>query len=142
MKPEPHRPDSDFSADVETWLQWAKQTHAGAYTLFNSGNPFLWFSAAFLGHQALEMFLKAALIKQGRRVDKEDVWGHNLVELATQLAQTGFDFPLGFDDDLQKFNDFFEELRYPHPARKVKELGSIEGDSLDYLVKVLKSAIE
>jgi HEPN domain-containing protein len=142
MNPKPHTPDSDFPADAETWLQWAEQTYAGAHVLFNNGNPIVWFPAAILGHQALEMFLKAALIKQGRRVVNGDVWGHNLVDLASELANTGFNFPSGFVEDLQTFNDFFEELRYPHPARKVQELGSMEGVLLDYLVKGLRPAIK
>jgi HEPN domain-containing protein len=141
MKPKPDKPDSDFSADAETWLQWAEQSHAGAHALFNNGNSSLWFPAAILGHQALEMFLKAALIKQGRGVVRGDAWGHNLVDLASELAKTGFHFPSGFVDDLKTFNEFFEELRNPHPARKVQELGSMEGVLLDYLAKILKGAI-
>jgi HEPN domain-containing protein len=142
MEPKPANPDSAFSADAETWLQWAEQTYAGAHVLFNNGNPFLWFPAAFLGEQALEMFLKAALIKQGRQVFKGDGWGHNLADLASELAKTGFNFPPGFVDDLRTFNDFFEELRYPQPARKAQELGSMEGVLLDYLVKVLRPVIK
>jgi HEPN domain-containing protein len=142
MNPKPHTPDSDFSADAETWLQWAEQTYAGARVLFNNGNPSVWLPAAFLGHQALEMFLKAALIKQSRGAVKGDVWGHYLVDLVSELAKTGFNFPPGFVDDLQTFNNFFEELRFPGPARKVQELGSMEGVLLDYLVKVLRPAIK
>jgi HEPN domain-containing protein len=133
-----HTPISDFSADALTWLQWAEQTYAGAHVLFNDGNPFLWFSAATLGHQALETFLKAALIKTGRRIDKSDVWGHDLVGLARELEMTGVAFPLRFLDDLQRFNDFFEELRYPHPAVKVQDLGAMEGELLDALVLTLR----
>jgi HEPN domain-containing protein len=142
MKPKPHNPDSDFSAGADTWLQWAEQTYAGAHVLFNNGNPSLWFPAAFLGHQALEMFLKAALIKQGQRVAKGDAWGRSLVDFTSDLAKAGFNFPPGFVDDLQTFNDFFEKLRNPNPARKVQELGSMEGVLLDYLVKVLRPAIK
>jgi HEPN domain-containing protein len=133
---------SEFSADAETWLQWAEQSYAGAHLLFHNGNPILWFPAAFLGQQALEMFLKAALINQGRQVGKEDGWGHNLMDLATELAKTGFNFPAGFVEDLQTFNDFFEQLRFPHPARKVPELGPMEGVLLTYLVKILRPVIK
>jgi HEPN domain-containing protein len=137
-----HTSVSDFSWDAVTWLQWAKQTHAGAHVLFNEGNPFLWFPAAILGHQALEMFLKAALIKTGRRVEKSDVWGHNLVTLAHDLEKTGVALPLGLLDDLQKFNDFFDELRYPHPAIRVQDLSSLEGELLDSLVLRLRPFAE
>ncbi len=136
--PKGRKAASDFSADAPTWLQWAEQTYAGAHVLFNQGNPFLWFPAAILGHQALEMFLKAALIKRGRRVIKRDVWGHNLVDLACELARTGVVFPFGLLRDLQKFNDFFEELRYPHPAIRVQELGAMEGELLDALALMLR----
>jgi hypothetical protein len=33
--------------------------------LFSTRNPFMYFAAATLGHHALEMFLKAALIATG-----------------------------------------------------------------------------
>lgn len=133
---------SDFSTNAETWLQWAEQTYAGAHLLFNNGNPLLGLPAAFLGHQALEMFLKAALIKQDRRVVNEDVWNHNLVDLASELVKTGFNFPAGFVEDLLTFNDFFEELRCPSPARKVQELGPMEGVLLTYLVKILRPVVK
>jgi HEPN domain-containing protein len=134
-----HTPASDFSADPAAWAQWAEQTYAGAHVLFNYGDPFLWFSAACLGQQALEMFLKAALIQTGRRVAKDDVWGHDLVFLAHELEKTGVVFPQGFLDDLQKFNDLFKELRYPHPAIKVPDLSLMEGELLDTLVPTLRT---
>jgi HEPN domain-containing protein len=133
---------SDFSADAETWLQWAEQSYAGAHLLFHNGNPILWFPAAFLGQQALEMFLKAALIKQDSRAAKADMRGHNLIDLASELAKTGFNFPAGFIEDLQTFNEFFEQLRFPNPARKVQELGPMEGVLLAYLVKILRPVIK
>ncbi len=134
-----HTPVSDFSADPVAWSQWAEQTYAGAHVLLNQGDPFLWFSAACLGQQALEMFLKAALIQTGRRVVKDDVWGHDLVALAHELEKTGVVFPMGLLDDLQKFNDLFQELRYPHPAIKVPDLSLMEGELLDALVLTLRT---
>jgi len=77
--------------------------------LFASGNPFLYFSAASLGHHALETYLKALLISEGMTVFNPDavhkihpslglkktdcVWDHNLAVLAKTLAakQTNFD---------------------------------------------------
>jgi len=88
------------------------------------------------------MFLKAALIKRGRRAVKGDAWGHNLVDLASDLAKAGVVFPDGLLADLQKFNDFFEELRYPRPAIKVQELGAMEGELLDALVLILRPLAE
>jgi HEPN domain-containing protein len=129
---------SDYSADATTWLQWADQTYAGASILFNPDNPFLWFSAACLGHQALEMYIKSALIRRGRRVVKGDVWGHDLVGLAGELAKSGAVFPYGLISSLQDFNDFFEELRYPHPVVKVQDLGATEVGRLRALVAILR----
>jgi hypothetical protein len=40
----------------------------GSKTLFETGDPFLLFPAATLGHHALEMYLKAAPISNGRTV--------------------------------------------------------------------------
>lgn len=134
----PHKSDSDFSADAEAWVQWAEQTYRGSHVLFNFGDPFLWFAAAFLGHQALEMFLKAALIRRGRRVAKGDIWGHNLLPFVRDLESAGIEFPMGITEDLDRFNAFFDELRYPHPAKKVLELGTMEGELLDSLVLVLR----
>ncbi len=78
--------------------------------LFDSHNPFLIFAAATLGHHALEMYLKAALIYEGatvfdpnkiRRLDPtvklretDCAWGHNLVTLARRLAARRPDFDL------------------------------------------------
>jgi hypothetical protein len=71
-------------------------------TLFDSGDPFLYFPAATLGHHALEMYLKSALIVNGmtvfdpRKVGSLDpsvnlaatdcAWGHDLVDLGKQFA--------------------------------------------------------
>ena len=78
--------------------------------LFESHDVMLVFAAATLGHHALEMFLKAALILEGAtvfdpakvsrldlsvRLDAADcVWGHNLGVLARKLAARRPDFDL------------------------------------------------
>jgi HEPN domain-containing protein len=138
VRPTGHTPLSDFSADADTWLQWADQTHVASKVLFEHCNPFLWFAAAQLGHQALETYLKAALIRRGRRIANNDVWGHDLIELASELESKGTKFDLGFLDDLQKFNDLFRELRYPAPAVKILDLSMLEGELLDALVLTLR----
>src|SRR5580704_6568324 len=67
------------------------------------GDPFLFFPAATLGHHALEMYLKSAMIASGMTVfnqrelksldagvnlaEADCAWGHNLVKLAETLAQ-------------------------------------------------------
>ncbi len=62
-----------YAGDADTWLLWGDHTLAGAQALFRSENPFHWFSAAILGHQALEMYLKAALVRRGHQVAIGDV---------------------------------------------------------------------
>lgn len=131
-----------YSTDAETWLQWADHTHAGARTLFESDNPVLWFSAAILGHQALEMYLKAALIRQGHRVGCEDVWGHDLVELARRLQAKVSSFPARLMPDLQVFTHYFNELRYPAELLNVAGLSQEEGAILENLVQSLRPFAE
>ena len=131
-----------YSTDAKTWIQWADHTHAGARALFESENPFLWFSAAILGHQALEMYLKAALIRRGHRIARQDIWGHDLVELAMKLQAKVNSFPTHLTPDLQVFTHYFNELRYPAELLNVAGLGQEEGALLDKLVKSLRPFAE
>jgi HEPN domain-containing protein len=120
-----------YSDDDETWLIWAETTYAGAATLFRSDNILLWFPAAILGHQALEKYLKAALIVRGHRVTP-------LRELANELTAKGPSFPSNFLEKLDIFTNYFNELCYPAELVKVKGLGEAESDLLDELVSILK----
>jgi HEPN domain-containing protein len=129
---------SDYSSDADSWLDWAEATYAGAQTLFLSDNSLAWFPAAILGHQALEMFLKATLLRKGRRIAKKDVWGHDLCALAHKLVNKGVALAPQFLEDLQKFADYFNELRYPTKLRSVSGLGKEEGFLLRALVQVLR----
>jgi len=92
-----------YARDFKMWRDWAAIDYRAAQTLFETGDPFLWFPAATLGHYALEMYLKAALIANGltifdpgklKHLDagitllrEECAWGHELVRLAEQLAE-------------------------------------------------------
>jgi HEPN domain-containing protein len=84
-----------------------------------SQKPSLWFSAAILGHQALEMLIKAALIRKGHSIDRSDIWGHDLRKLAERLAFHA-DLPPEVVTDLDTFTDLFNELRYPSELERVK----------------------
>jgi len=127
-----------YCDDDETWLQWGDVTYTGAHTLFHSDNFSLWFPAAILGHQALEMYLKAALILRGHRVVRTDIWGHDLRQLSSKLSAKGCALPLDLLEKLDVFTDYFDELRYPAELVKVKELGEAERDLLAELVSVLR----
>lgn len=132
----------DYAQDADTWLKWAWHTHAGAKKLFHDENPFLWFSAAILGHQALEMYLKTILIRLGHPVVKGEAWGHDLVGLASKMSQSNRQKVFGDDaeefvDKLQVFTNYFNELRYPSKLECVMGLGEEERDLLDELVDLL-----
>jgi hypothetical protein len=50
-----------YARDYALWRDSASITYTAATTLFDTGDPFLMFPAATLGHHALEMYLKAGL---------------------------------------------------------------------------------
>jgi hypothetical protein len=99
-----------YAKDARTWWDFAKMDYRASMTLFGSGNPFLYFAAATLGHHALEMYLKAALINTGMTIfnpaklkaldpgaglaESDCAWGHVLVDLAELLAGRRNDFDL------------------------------------------------
>jgi HEPN domain-containing protein len=130
--------ESNYSSDADSWLNWAEATYAGAQTLFLSDNALVWFPAAILGQQAMEMFLKAALIRKGHRVVREDIWGHDLCALARKLINHGLVFAPEFMLELQKFTDYFNEFRYPASLKNVMGLGQDEGVLLQHLVQVVR----
>jgi len=76
-----------YTNSPDTWCEHGEIFGRAARELFASGNPFFYFPAALVGHQALEMLLKAALLRQGLKI--QDVWGHDLVELANKLTASG-----------------------------------------------------
>jgi hypothetical protein len=109
-----------YAQGARSWRDFAKMNHVSADQLFASGNPFMYLVAATLGHHALEMYLKAALINEGMTVfnprelkdldpsvglKAEDcVWGHTLVPLAEKLAEK------------RKELNLDEQIRDPRPS--------------------------
>ncbi len=103
------KPDK-YAQDAGAWKQFAGIAYTASSLLFESRNLLLIFPAATLGHHALEMYLKAALICEGctvfdpKKIKSLDpsvtlqvadcAWGHDLVALARQLAQRRPDFDL------------------------------------------------
>jgi hypothetical protein len=108
-----------YARDFKLWRDWASINFTASKTLFDTGDPFLMFPAATLGHHALETYLKSALITKGLTIFNPNklkeldpginlakercAWGHNLVKLAKQLEQRtpAFDLakalpPIGF----------------------------------------------
>lgn len=98
-----------YARDFAIWRDWAAINYRAAKVLFATEDPFLLFPAATLGHHALEMYLKSALIANGmtvvdpRKVTRLDdtnlmaedcAWGHGLVELARVLVKRRPEFSL------------------------------------------------
>lgn len=99
-----------FARDASAWKNCAEINYNASVHLFGSGSLFLYFIAATLGHHALEMYLKSALICEGMTVFNPVIlksldpgyaltrsncaWGHCLVDLATRLSQKRPDFNL------------------------------------------------
>lgn len=131
----------DYSRDAETWFRWAEMTFAASQALFADGSPFLWFGGAVLGHQALEMYLKTILIGAGRRVARDGVSGHDLLDLMKQVEATGIILPPELGAEFQIFNGFFKELRYPTPLKEVAGLGD-ESEHLRIIVETLRPHAE
>ena len=82
-------PRDKYANNADAWLANGSIFSRAAKLLFEQGDPFLYFPAALLGQQALEMLLKAALIRSGSSIAPEDVWGHRLVDLSKKLTESG-----------------------------------------------------
>ena len=107
-----------YARDARAWRDGGKNNHAAAVALFETGNVLLYLPAATLGHHALEMYLKSALISEGMTVfnpvilkslelgtalrRSDCAWGHCLVELARQLSGRRPDFYLSAEMNLSK----------------------------------------
>jgi hypothetical protein len=99
-----------YARDARAWRDCAEVNYAAAAAIFGSGDSSLYFPAATLGHHALEMCLKSALICEGKTVfnpvilrsldpgfaltRSDCVWGHRLADLATQLSEKRSDCDL------------------------------------------------
>ena len=99
-----------FARDAGAWKHCAEINYIASGHLFASGSLFACFTAATLGHHALEMYLKSALIGEGMTVFNPVIvksldrgygltrlncaWGHCLVDLAARLSQKRPDFNL------------------------------------------------
>lgn len=107
-----------YARDARAWRDWARVNHAASTAPFHSGDPSLYFPAATLGHHALEMYLKAALICEGMTVFNSVilksldpgialtrancVWGHKLVDLAERLAEKRKNLNLDAEMDIRE----------------------------------------
>jgi hypothetical protein len=99
-----------YAKDAKEWRNFAKMNYKAAAALFTLQNPFFMLVAATLGHHALEMYLKSALICSGMVVFNpakiksldpalgiaaaDCAWDHGIVSLAETLALRRKDFDL------------------------------------------------
>jgi hypothetical protein len=113
-----------YAKNASAWRDSGHINYSASKYLFASGNPFLYFPAATLGHLALETYLKALLIAGGmtacnpKIVSKLDpslglkasdcVWDHKLPALARAFASKRPDFDLA-----TKFTMFALVLQMP-----------------------------
>jgi hypothetical protein len=152
-----------YARDARTWRQYADFYHKAADLLFNTRNPFDSLVAATLGHNVLEMYLKAALICEGmvvfnrRDVGKLDTsvrpavsdcaWGHKLVCLATLLSSRNRGFDLSDTMNISGCTDLTmpitikEGIEIFDPfffeLRYPSELRKLEGKGVAYDEKLL-----
>jgi len=107
-----------YARNARAWQDCAKINYTASALLFGSSNLFLYFTAATLGHHALEMYLKSALISAGMTVfnpiilksldgtveltRSDCAWGHCLVDLAERLAERRSDFSLDAEMDIRE----------------------------------------
>ena len=91
-----------YARDYALWRDFAAIDYHAAIRLFETDDPFMYFPAATLGHHALEMYFKSALILSGMTVFNpkklkeldpsvalaadDCAWGHNLVQLGKLFA--------------------------------------------------------
>jgi hypothetical protein len=74
-------PDN-YSRDWWLWRNWAAIDYRGCKILFQTGDPFLFFPAATLGHHAPEMYLKSALIVNDMTLfDPQKIKSHSGISL-------------------------------------------------------------
>ena len=94
-------------------------------------------SAGYLGHMAIELFLKAWQLS----VAKEFPQTHSLRGLWAKLEEWG-KAPTLTDDqrEVLRVFDEFEELRYPSPTR-MPEIGTVHGAALNELVQLLNKSL-
>ena len=156
-----------YARDAGAWRDYATVNYLASKTLFATGNPFLYLPAVTLGHHALEMYLKAALICEGMTVFDPDkvnsldpalgltesdcVWGHVLANLARRLAakrsdpdlstplDVGGRFALQMPMSLQAAFELFDP--FFSELRYPQELKKLEGVGEDEKL-VLDSLVE
>ncbi len=127
------------TATVLDWVHLADQDYVSARALFLLDSPLFWLSAAVLGQQAVEKYLKAIFVSHGRR-SPGGKRGHGVEGMARQImftfkARKPPLFPERFFANLKRFETYYKKLRYPdsklnHQLTIGRELMEV----LDYII--------
>ena len=118
------------------WLESADLTYCSARCLFVQRNPFLWFDAAYLLHQALEKYAKALLAHQGRGGR-----GHDLAALFGQIMELFLEIDVPEVRRVIEKLNHLQELRYPDMRFRGQGLGPEELDDADFVVRLVRERL-
>lgn len=129
-------PVQERADEATKWLETADLTYCSARLLFVQRNPFLWFDAAYLLHQALEKYAKALLAHQSR-----SRWGHNLSALFGQIMELHPEINVPEVRRVIDKLDHLQELRYPDLRFRGQGLGPEELDDADFVVRLVRERL-
>lgn len=122
--------------EAAKWLEAADLTYCSARLVFVQHNPFLWFDAAYLLHQALEKYAKALLAHQGRGRR-----GHSLSALFRQIMEILPEIDVPEVRRVIEKLDHLQELRYPDMRFSGPGLGPEELDDADFVVRLVRERL-
>ena len=109
----------------EHMVQYGTGYFEGASELFSTGDPQLFFSAGYLGHLAIELYLKAWQLHQFGEFDAID----NLDQLWTRLEKAGVLGPRTERNSvLIHIFDEFQRFGYPHIDRASQNFTGFASD--------------
>lgn len=128
---------NDFQ--FKAWIIKAEDDYSFAQDTFAEDKH--WDYVCWLAHQAVEKYLKAFIIKNTNKLNKNDRT-HNLVYLANRLAKCGKDLKK-FESDLRWLSEIYIPARYPvHPAVRFNKKDAREAlDKAKEIIDLIKKKL-
>lgn len=120
----------------EKWIESADLTYCSSRLLFLRNNPFLWFAAAYLLHQALEKYAKALLLSKGKKLR-----GHNLSKLYDEIILFFQELNKPFIKSLIDKLNKIVTIRYPDTYFSGEGIGQEELMDADFVVRLIRERI-
>ena len=120
----------------EKWLESADLTYCSSRLLFLRNNPFLWFDAAYLLHQALEKYAKAILYSKGKKRR-----GHNLSKLHEEIILFFPELKTPLIKSLIDKLNKIVTIRYPDTYFSGEGIGQEELMDADFVVRLIRELI-